>query len=167
MVQTPKHHDPLLSENLTHFTYGWHISWHAFAVQNNLLCVKVISSSFVFVNLWKEKWKLASKRFPFLFVWFAPKFSFFWKLFKHFYRQKKIKSKDQIRLKKLVTILAIRIASCKGTNHVALFVEKIYSWWQCSKITEKTVCLTLGLLTSGKLQIIFSSYYFDRKTEVS
>ena len=75
--------------------------------------------------------------------------------------------KGSNKVKEFVTIISIRIASCNGTNHVALFVEKIYSWWQCSKITEKTVCLTLGLLTSGKLQIIFSSYYFDRKTEVS
>lgn len=99
---------------------------------------------------------------------FAPKFSIFWKLFKHFYMQKiSSQGKESNKEKKWAIILSIRIASCHRTNHVALFVEKIYSWWQCSKITEKTVCLTLGLLTSGKLQIIFSSYYFDRKTEVS
>ena len=163
MVRTPQfYEDPLLSENLTHFTYGWHISWHAFAVQNNLLCVKVISSSFVFVNLWKEKWKLASKRFPFLFVRFDPKS--FLKTFQDLFTDRKFQIKGLNEVKELIRILLI---SCNHLNHVALFVEKIYSWWQCSKITEKTVCLTLGLLTSGKLQIIFSSYYFDRKTEVS
>ena len=88
----------------------------------------------------------------------------FWKIFKLFFTDRKFQIKGLNEVKELIRIL---LKSCNRLNHVALFVEKIYSWWQCSKITEKTVCLTLGLLTSGKLQIIFSSYYFDRKTEVS
>ena len=112
----------------------------------------------------KGKVKTGKQTLPFFVCQVRPKMFHFLKTFQALFTDRKFQIKGLNEVKELIRILLI---SCNHLNHVALFVEKIYSWWQCSKITEKTVCLTLGLLTSGKLQIIFSSYYFDRKTEVS